>query len=100
MTQNSPGLAALSGLDDPVRGRLYEFVSGRDEPVGRDEAAAAAGIGRPLAAYHLDKLVELGLLTASYRRPAGPGRPGGRPPGQGLHPVRTRVRGDRAAAGV
>lgn len=80
MTQDGPGLAALSGLDDPVRGRLYEFVSGRAEPAGRDEAAAAAGIGRALAAYHLDKLVELGLLTASYQRPQGRGGPGaGRP---------------------
>jgi predicted ArsR family transcriptional regulator len=80
MTQDSWGLAALSSLDDPVRRRLYEFVSGRAEPVGRDEAAAAAGVGRPLAAYHLDRLVELGLLTASYQRPAGRGGPGaGRP---------------------
>src|SRR5258707_15473395 len=80
MTHNSPGLAALSSLDDRVRGRLYEFVSGQAEPVGRDEAAAAAGIGRPLAAYHLDRLVELGLLTASYQRPRGRGGPGaGRP---------------------
>ncbi len=80
MTQDSFGLAALSSLDDPVRGRLYEFVAGRAEPVGRDEAAAAAGIGRPLAAYHLDRLVELGLLTASYLRPPGRAGPGaGRP---------------------
>jgi predicted ArsR family transcriptional regulator len=80
MEQNGSGLAALSSLDDPVRRRLYEFVSGRAEPVGRDEAAAAAGIGRPLAAYHLDKLVGLGLLTASYQRPPGRGGPGaGRP---------------------
>jgi predicted ArsR family transcriptional regulator len=80
MEQNGSGLAAVSGLDDPVRRRLYEFVSGRAEPVGRDEAAAAAGIGRPLAAYHLDKLVGLGLLAASYQRPAGRGGPGaGRP---------------------
>jgi predicted ArsR family transcriptional regulator len=80
MAENSPVLAALSGLDDPVRARLYEFVTRQAEPVGRDEAAAAAGIGRPLAAYHLDKLVELGLLTASYQRPPGRGGPGaGRP---------------------
>jgi predicted ArsR family transcriptional regulator len=73
-------LASVSSLDDPVRGRLYEFVSGRTEPVGRDEAAAAAGIGRALAVYHLDKLVESGLLTASYRRPPGRSGPGaGRP---------------------
>ena len=74
------GLAAVSGLGDRVRGRLYEFVSASAEPVGRDEAAAAAGIGRGLAAYHLDKLVGLGLLTASYQRPAGRGgRGAGRP---------------------
>jgi predicted ArsR family transcriptional regulator len=80
MEQKEPGLAAMSGLGDPVRRRLYDFVSGRTEPVGRDAAAAAAGIGRPLAAYHLDKLVSLGLLTASYQRPAGRAGPGaGRP---------------------
>jgi len=70
----------VSCLDDRVRGRLYAFVSGCSEPVGRDEAAAAVGIGRALAVYHLDKLVESGLLTASYRRPPGRGGPGaGRP---------------------
>lgn len=70
----------MSSLDDPVRGRLYAFVSGRSEPVGRDEAATAVGIGRALAVYHLDKLVDSGLLTASYRRPPGRGGPGaGRP---------------------
>jgi predicted ArsR family transcriptional regulator len=74
------GLSAVSSLDDPVRARLYQVVSGRGGPVGRDEAAAAAGVGRPLAAYHLDKLVELGLLTAAYQRPEGRTGPGaGRP---------------------
>jgi predicted ArsR family transcriptional regulator len=70
----------VSCLDDRVRGRLYTFVSGRTEPVGRDEAAAALGIGRALTVYHLDKLVEAGLLTAAYRRPPGRRGPGaGRP---------------------
>ena len=73
-------LASLSSLDDRVRGALYAFVSGRTEPVGRDEAAAAVGVGRALAVYHLDKLVEAGLLTATYRRPPGRSGPGaGRP---------------------
>ncbi|HEU5416533.1 MAG TPA: transcriptional regulator [Streptosporangiaceae bacterium] len=77
---NDQGLAAVSCLDDPVRRRLYEYVAGQRDPVGRDEAAAATGIGRPLAAYHLDKLVGLGLLTASFQRPGGRGGPGaGRP---------------------
>jgi predicted ArsR family transcriptional regulator len=70
----------VSSLEDPVRRRLYDIVSSRPEPVGRDEAAAAAGIGRPLAAYHLDKLVESGLLAVTYQRlgeRTGPGA--GRP---------------------
>jgi predicted ArsR family transcriptional regulator len=80
MDQPDLGLSAVSSLDDPVRGRLYRVVADSARPVGRDEAAAAVGVGRPLAAYHLDKLVELGLLTASYQRPAGRGGPGaGRP---------------------
>ena len=63
-----------------MRRRLYEVVTQRAGPVGRDEAASAAGIGRALAVYHLDKLVESGLLTAFYRRPAGRTGPGaGRP---------------------
>jgi predicted ArsR family transcriptional regulator len=70
----------VCGLDDPVRRELYDYVSGCGEPVGRDQAAAAAGIGRPLAAYHLDKLVSLGLLTAGYRRLGSRRGPGaGRP---------------------
>ena len=78
--QERAGLAALSSLGDPVRSQLYEFVAGSAGPVGRDEAAAATGIGRALAAYHLDKLVGLGLLTASFRPPPGPsGRGAGRP---------------------
>ena len=73
-------LASLSSLDDRVRGSLYAFVSACSEPVGRDEAAAAVGIGRALAVYHLDKLVEAGLLTATYARPPGRSGPGaGRP---------------------
>jgi predicted ArsR family transcriptional regulator len=75
-----PDLASLSTLDDPVRRRLYEVVTRQPGPVGRDEAAAAAGVGRALAVYHLDKLVESGLLAATYQRPAGRSGPGaGRP---------------------
>src|SRR5438874_1639871 len=73
-------LAALALLDEPTRRRLYEYVSGHSEPVGRDQAAAALGITRELAAFHLDRLVEAGLLDASYRRLSGRQGPGaGRP---------------------
>jgi predicted ArsR family transcriptional regulator len=80
MNREEQRLALIRGLDDPVRRRLYDFVSACGEQVGRDEAAAATGIGRPLVAYHLDRLVSLGLLTADYRRPGGRTGPGaGRP---------------------
>jgi predicted ArsR family transcriptional regulator len=73
-------IGVVSSLDDPVRGRLYDYVGTRDQPVARDDAAAAVGISRTLAAYHLDKLAEAGLLVTSYARPAGRGGPGaGRP---------------------
>src|SRR5690242_13632713 len=80
MNRDEQRLALVYGLDDPVRRRLYDFVSASAEPVGRDQAASVVGIGRPLAAYHLDRLVSLGLLTADFRRPPGRSGPGaGRP---------------------
>src|SRR5260370_2964349 len=80
VSPGGPDLASLSTLDDPVRRRLYEIVIRHTGPVGGAAAASAAGIGRALAVYQLDKLVESGLLTASYRRPAGRAGPGaGRP---------------------
>ncbi|MGH3635084.1 helix-turn-helix transcriptional regulator [Mycobacterium sp.] len=73
-------VAGLSSLDDPMRRRLYEYVASSDEPVVRDAAAAAVGISRTLAAYHLDKLAEAGILAVSYARPSGRTGPGaGRP---------------------
>lgn len=70
----------LAALDEPLRRRLFDYVRRSSRPVGREEAADAVGIGRSLAAYHLDKLAEQGLLTATYRRPEGRGGPGaGRP---------------------
>lgn len=73
-------VSRLSSLDDPVRHRLYAYVASCDEPAVREEAAAAVGISRTLAAYHLDKLAEAGILSVSYARPAGRSGPGaGRP---------------------
>ena len=71
---------SLGSLGDPTRRALYEFVSRQAEPAGRDEAAAAAGVGRTLAAYHLDRMVEDGLLEVSFARRSGRSGPGaGRP---------------------
>jgi predicted ArsR family transcriptional regulator len=82
MPADSPldAIAMLAALDDPVRGRLYRFVRQCGRPVTREEAAAEAGVSRKLAAFHLDKLVEAGLLEASYAAPPDRPRRVGRTP--------------------
>src|SRR5688572_30606072 len=73
-------VASLGSLGDPTRRSLYDFVCRQAEPAGRDEAAAAAGLSRNLAAYHLDRMVEDGLLEVSFARRTGRTGPGaGRP---------------------
>jgi predicted ArsR family transcriptional regulator len=73
-------LTGLAGLGDPLRRALYRHVAERGVPVSRDDAAQAVGISRPLAAYHLDKLIHDGLLEARYQRRSGRQGPGaGRP---------------------
>ncbi|WP_043268591.1 helix-turn-helix domain-containing protein [Streptomyces sp. CT34] len=80
MTAEDSAFAALGVLGDPVRRRLYRHVAAAPDEVGRDAAAEAAGITRSLAAFHLDKLVEAGLLAVSFRRLSGRTGPGaGRP---------------------
>jgi predicted ArsR family transcriptional regulator len=73
-------LQALIALGDTTRRRVYEHVAEQPGPVSRDAAAAATGIGRTLAAYHLDRLAAEGLLTVAYERRSGRTGPGaGRP---------------------
>jgi predicted ArsR family transcriptional regulator len=71
---------AIGVLHEPVRRAVYEYTVGRGEPVGRNDVAEALGIGRTLAAFHLDRLAEAGLLEVSYARRSGRTGPGaGRP---------------------
>lgn len=72
----SSDLSVVAVLADDLRQRMYAFIRRADAPVTRDEAAAAVGISRKLAAFHLDKLVDAGLLEAGYARPAGLRRAG------------------------
>lgn len=72
--------AALAALSDPTRRAAYDYVSAQGRPVGRDDVAGALGIGRTLAAYHLDRLADAGLLSVAYARRSGRSGPGaGRP---------------------
>jgi predicted ArsR family transcriptional regulator len=80
MADRDEQLAALTVLAEPMRRRLYLFVASAREPVSRDAAAAALGVARSVAAFHLDRLAEVGLLDVEYRRPQGRRGPGaGRP---------------------
>jgi predicted ArsR family transcriptional regulator len=76
--QDRQAMAALALLADELRQRLYRFVAAQPGPVTRDQAAAAVGISRKLAAFHLDKLTAAGLLETAAPDPAsrrpGPGR--------------------------
>jgi len=73
-------LTAIAMLREPVRRELYDHVAAQEGEVSRDQAAAAVGVRRGLAAFHLDKLVEAGLLEASFGRQGRRGGPGaGRP---------------------
>jgi predicted ArsR family transcriptional regulator len=73
-------ISVIAVLGDPVRRRLYDYVTAQDHGVSRSEAAQAVGVQRTLAAFHLDRLAEAGLVDVTFRRPAGRSGPGaGRP---------------------
>jgi predicted ArsR family transcriptional regulator len=73
-------VAGIAALEEPVRRRLYDYVASSGRAVDRDEAATACGVSRSLAAFHLDRLAALGLLTVEFRRLSGrTGRGAGRP---------------------
>ena len=82
---------AIAALQDPVRRRLYEYVAAQGREVGRNEAAEATGVARTLAAHHLDRLAEAGLLDTGSRRLTGRSGPGAGRPAK----VYTRARGER-----
>ena len=67
-------------LEDPQRRAIYQFVRREHGPVTREEVAVDAGVSRSLAAFHLERLLDAGLVTADYAKPFGRGGPGsGRP---------------------
>ncbi|MGW6642310.1 transcriptional regulator [Streptomyces sp. A244] len=75
-----PDVSAVAALDEPTRRRLYDHVVRRPGPVSRDEAAAALGLARQTAAFHLDRLADESLLDVVYERRSGRTGPGaGRP---------------------
>ena len=73
-------VAAIAALDQPLRRDLYDLLARTGAWTTRDEAADGVGIARSVAAFHLDKLVEAGVLEVRFERTSGRTGPGaGRP---------------------
>ena len=80
MALSDRNVRRIAALEDDLRRRMFLFVRRQGRPVSREEAADAMGVSRKLAAFHLDKLADEGLLTFHYARPPGRSGPGaGRP---------------------
>src|SRR6478672_11667871 len=72
--------SSIGALAEPVRRALYAFVIAQREPVSREQAADGVDVPVHTAKFHLDKLVEEGLLDVEFRRLSGRTGPGaGRP---------------------
>jgi predicted ArsR family transcriptional regulator len=73
-------VSGVAALAEPVRRDLYLYVAAEQHPVSRDQACEGLGIARHIAKFHLDKLVEEGLLVTSFKRLSARRGPGaGRP---------------------
>ncbi|MGZ4115190.1 MAG: helix-turn-helix transcriptional regulator [Actinomycetota bacterium] len=70
------GIRPIAALDDRLRQRIYLFARARRTAITREDVAGELGISRKLAAFHLDKLLDRGLLRVHYARPAGRSGPG------------------------
>jgi predicted ArsR family transcriptional regulator len=73
-------IGAIAALDQPLRRDLHRLLATRGQWTSRDEAAAAIGVPRSVAAFHLDKLAEAGAVEVRFERTTGRSGPGaGRP---------------------
>ena len=73
-------VSTVGALAEPARWRLYQFVAASPEPVSREQAAAGVDMALHSVTFHLDRLVDEGLLDVEYRRLTGRTGPGaGRP---------------------
>jgi predicted ArsR family transcriptional regulator len=73
-------ISGIAVLDQPLRRDLYRLLSERGGWVNRDEASEALGLPRSVAAFHLDKLAEAGVVEVTFERTTGRTGPGaGRP---------------------
>jgi predicted ArsR family transcriptional regulator len=74
------GIESVGALAEPSRRALYDHVSMQRTAVSREQAAEAVGLPLHSVKFHLDRLVDEGLLEVEFRRLSGRQGPGaGRP---------------------
>src|SRR4029450_9085032 len=73
LADQATGIAALA---EPIRRELYEYAVAQQDAVGREEAAAGIGVAVHTAKFHLERLVQDGLLDVEFRRLTGRTGPG------------------------
>lgn len=72
-------MRGVAALDHPITQAVYRLLVERGR-LSRDDAANGLEIARSVAAFHLDKLVNVGLAEAHFERLSGRSGPGaGRP---------------------
>lgn len=70
------GLELLALLGDETRRAVYFTVREAGQALTRKDVAERVGIAVRLSTFHLEKLLDAGLLTAYYQRPPGRSGPG------------------------
>jgi predicted ArsR family transcriptional regulator len=88
-------IAGIAALDQPLRRDLFRLLGSSGHWITRDQAAEHLGVARSVAAFHLDKLVEAGLVEVRFQR-TGPRRG----PGAGRPSKLYRRAGDEVSASV
>src|SRR3954452_11544067 len=73
-------IAGIAALDQPLRRELYRVLADADDWITRDHASEALDVPRSVAAFHLDKLADAGVVDVRFERTSGRSGPGaGRP---------------------
>jgi len=73
-------VASVGALAEPARRALYLFVAAQADAVSREQAADGCELPLHTVKFHLDRLVDEGLLEVEFRRLSGRAGPGaGRP---------------------
>jgi predicted ArsR family transcriptional regulator len=84
-------VSMLGALSDPVRRALYRFVAEQPGAVSREQAADGVDVPHHKAKFHLDRLVDEGLLVTEFRRLTGRTGPGAGRPAKLYRRVRKEV---------